>query len=93
MGRFDDAIALYDDLLRMDPLHINAYKNFGLVLSYAGRYEEAKSNLNKVLEMLPRMAVAHFYLARIHLMQLQSEAAFNEAKKELEPRYRLCGLG
>ena len=92
MGHFDEAIDLYKDLLQTDPLHINAYKNFGVTLYYAGYYQEAINSLNKGLELLPTMSCAHFDLAGVRLMQLRPKEALVEAEKEHDLRYRLCGL-
>jgi len=92
MGRFDEAIALYKRIIEVDPLHTNAYKNFGITLFYVGRYEEAKTYLQKAFEQLPSMAYGHFYLALIDLMQSRPNDALAEAQMEKDPSLRQAAL-
>jgi len=92
LGRFDEAIKLQRQSLEIDPLHTNAYKNLGMALYYVGRSEEARSNLNKVLEQIPDASIAHFYLSQVDLMQSRAADAFDEAHKVRFSPFRLASL-
>ena len=92
LGQYDEAIALYRRIIDADPLHTNAYKNLGLTLYGVGRYEEAKTQINKAFEQVPNMWDGHFYLAQIALMQSRPQQALEEAQKERRPSFRLAGL-
>ena len=51
--RYDEAIALYDEAIRSYPnVHI-FHANRALVLTQAGRFDEALASVNKALEMSP----------------------------------------
>jgi serine/threonine protein kinase/TolB-like protein/Flp pilus assembly protein TadD len=91
-GHFDEATALYRHILEIDPMHTNAWKNFGLTLYYAGKYSEAADNINKAYEQIPTMWDGHFYLSAIRLAQSRPLEALEEAGKERHPAFRLVGL-
>lgn len=56
--RFSEALAIYDQLIKIDP-NINIIYNRGAILLKLKKYEEALEVLNKVIEMDPKHGRAH----------------------------------
>ena len=92
LGRLDEAIALQRQVIDADPLDHLAYLNVGTALYYAGRLPEAKSALEKVLELAPALPNAHALLGRIYLAESNPQEALAEILKEKGPAFRLFGL-
>jgi tetratricopeptide (TPR) repeat protein len=90
MGRLDESIRLYGRATEIEPL--NGSTNLGIGLHYAGRQEEAKTALEKALELNPEIEAAHTFLARVYLAQSRPREALDEAEKENDPAWRLYGL-
>lgn len=88
LGRLDEAIALYRRVTSIDPLRAGGFCNFGLVLHFAGRNEEAEVALRKALELAPDLPLAHSYIARIKLAQSNLQEALAEAEKEQDTIFR-----
>jgi TolB-like protein/DNA-binding winged helix-turn-helix (wHTH) protein/Tfp pilus assembly protein PilF len=79
-GRLDDAIALTEEASVLDPLRTNAY--LGALLTTAGRYDEARAALEKVLAANPGIEGTHGRLAMIALAQGRAKDALAEAQRE-----------
>ena len=60
LGRYDEAIACYDMVLRMQIYHTDALNNRGVACAALGRYEEAVTCFDRVLRVQPR------YLTALH---------------------------
>ena len=88
LGRLDEAIALYRRVTSIDPLQAGGFCNFGLVLHFAGRQEEAEMALRKGLELAPDLPLAHSYIARIKLVESKPQEALAEAEKEQDGIFR-----
>jgi len=52
-GETQDALQLYDEILKVNPTHINALNYKGLALASLGKYQEAIQWYDKVLKMDP----------------------------------------
>jgi tetratricopeptide (TPR) repeat protein len=52
-GEIEDALQLYDEILKVDPTHIAALNYKGLALASLGNYEEAIQWYDKVLNIDP----------------------------------------
>lgn len=52
-GNHDDALIAYDKALEMDPNHISAWNNKGIVLSKLKRFEEAIGCYDQAIEIDP----------------------------------------
>ncbi|SHO45684.1 hypothetical protein NSIN_20741 [Nitrosotalea sinensis] len=50
-GNYDDALLAYDKALEIDPRHVSAWNNKGIVLSRLKRYEEAISCYDMAIEL------------------------------------------
>ena len=58
-GRFIEAIAEYDEALRLDPDYINAHSNRGLAYYNLGQHERAIQDFDEALRLDPNFAKAY----------------------------------
>ena len=58
----------------------------------AGRLEEARAAVTKVLELNPVRPVSHSLLGQVYLTQGRRQEALVEMQREPEPDFRLFGL-
>ncbi|MCK6418083.1 MAG: tetratricopeptide repeat protein [Alphaproteobacteria bacterium] len=63
--KYDQAIALYNDILKKEPGNISARYFFALSQYEKGGYAEAEEAFLQVLKRIPSFADAYFYLAQI----------------------------
>ena len=59
-GETDNALQLYDDILRVNPTHTHALNYKGLALASLGNYEEAIQWYDKVLHIDPNDSDAKY---------------------------------
>jgi len=59
-GNYDDALVAYDKALEIDPSHVSAWNNKGIVLSKLKRFEESISCYDKAIELDPKYANAWY---------------------------------
>ncbi len=59
-GNYDDALAAYDKALEVDPNHVSAWNNKGIVLSRLKRFEESITCYDKAIEIDPKYANAWY---------------------------------
>ncbi len=59
----------------LDPLSTITYTNLGTALYYLRRYPEAATQLNKALDLDPKLFRAHWALGRVYVAQQQYDAA------------------
>ena len=64
-GRLDEAIAHYNEAVRIDPNLADSYNNIGLALTKQGRLGEATPNFLKALKINPANAAAHYNLGTL----------------------------
>ena len=62
-GRFDEAIAVAERGLRLDPLSLNAQIDVAMAYRAAGQYERALHELRRAVEMSPARPRGHFQVA------------------------------
>lgn len=89
LGRLDEAIALTQEASILDPLRTNAY--LGALLLTAGRYDEAKTSVERALAMNQKLEGAHARLGAILLAQGQAQAALAEMDAEPGEWEKLTG--
>jgi serine/threonine protein kinase/Flp pilus assembly protein TadD len=92
MGRYNEALALYQRAVELDPLSIFARAGLGDALFYLGRLQEAAMQHRRALELHPDRAGTHAYLARIYVLESNPEAALKELQQEPDAFWRLYGL-
>ena len=66
-GRFDDAIRIVEQGIRVNPLSTELRNNYGFVLYMARRYSDAERELLRAIELEPRDVFAYIFLATIYL--------------------------
>jgi tetratricopeptide (TPR) repeat protein len=59
LGRFEDALAAYDQALALDPRRVPAHMGRGVALLALGRFEDALAAYDQALALDPRYALAH----------------------------------
>jgi serine/threonine protein kinase/tetratricopeptide (TPR) repeat protein len=75
LGRLEEAVALQQRAVQLDPVSARPLRNLGWVFGYARRYEDAIGHLLEVIELYPNDVLTHFYLAWNYWgIGLQSEA-------------------
>jgi tetratricopeptide (TPR) repeat protein len=62
-GRIDEALALFAELVRLNPNEASFWAGYGSVLSGLGRHEEAIRALHRAIELGPSEYVLHEVLA------------------------------
>ena len=58
LGRYEQAIACYDEALGSDPNYVNSLVSKGIILSKLGKNEEAVKLYDKALELEPGYSYA-----------------------------------
>ena len=88
-GRLGEAIAHYEEALRLNPSNANAHTNLGTALASLGRTEEAISHYREALRLKPDLAEAHNDLGNaLSALDRTGEATAEfEAALRLKPDY------
>ncbi|MGD8922658.1 MAG: protein kinase [Candidatus Zixiibacteriota bacterium] len=92
MGDLDEAIHLSETALELDPLNPETHFNRGRILSYDGRYDEARTEFRRVLELSPGMTSVHMHIGITCLQQGNLDDALSEVLQEKSQGYRNFGL-
>jgi tetratricopeptide (TPR) repeat protein len=83
LGREKEAIAEFQEAIRLDPESAKARNNLGVALAALGRIEEAKASLAAAIRIAPEHAEARYNLGRIYLLDegryAEAAALFEEA--------------
>jgi tetratricopeptide (TPR) repeat protein len=66
LGRHEEALKVYDTLIKKEPDYAVAHSNRGNVLSLLQRFEEAINSYNKAIELSPRTSsyIADVYIGK-----------------------------
>jgi tetratricopeptide (TPR) repeat protein len=64
-GKIEEAIAHYEQALRIDPDYVQAHYNLGLALERLGRTPEAIEHYQQVLKLRPDFTPARNALSRL----------------------------
>lgn len=89
MGQFNKAIADYDEAIRLDSEHVDAYNNRANVYCELGQYERAIDDFNEAIRLDPEYALVYYNRGNTYRVLGQYERAiddFNEAIR-LDPQY------
>ena len=92
LGRFDEAISLYQQAIARDPLNARLHNNLGLALYHSGSLAEAEEQLRKLLELSPGIAAGQAHLSKVLIARGQPEAALRAIEKESSEAWRMIGL-
>ena len=82
--RIEEAIELYAEALRADPLNVSGHYNLGRALAERGQVELAVQSYQKAIELSPEDADAHQSLARALVMQNKIAEAMYRYRRTLE---------
>ncbi len=80
--RFDEAVALGQKQVSIDPLSIIAHRNLGDALARSGRLEQALEIYHKALRLQPDAARLNARIARVHIMRGDYDKAVEFAARE-----------
>jgi len=84
LGRVDEAIHLYLDLLKQQPRDVETLINLGHICGAVGRPDEAKTFYRRALEIEPWNNEARQALAAVPAVDLQQQAAFQAPTTNVE---------
>jgi serine/threonine protein kinase/Tfp pilus assembly protein PilF len=92
LGRFDEAVELFQRAVAIEPLSADNYYNLSIALNRAGRQNEAALAAKKALQISPDYAGAHIALGVAYLAQSRPQEALREVRSEKNAAWRLIGL-
>jgi len=87
-GRLKEAIAEFDEAIRLDPNLSGAYNNRGIVYARLGQFQQAIKDFDEAIRLNPRDALAYYNRATAyyHLDQFQSVIQDLEEAIRLNPQ-------
>jgi tetratricopeptide (TPR) repeat protein len=91
LGRVDEAVALYEQAIALDPLRGNLHLALGYELYIGGRYEEAFAALKVAQELNPQLSSLHLTNGQIFLAEGRWQSALEESEKETGGWEKLSG--
>ena len=92
LGRLDEAAALGQQAIALDPLRIQSQQNLAVYLIALGRYDEAEAALRKVIALQPQSNQNYSQLAVIQILRGKPGAAVELAQQETDPFWRTYTL-
>jgi TolB-like protein/DNA-binding winged helix-turn-helix (wHTH) protein/lipoprotein NlpI len=91
LGRLDESIELYKEVIALDPLRARSYSSLGGQFYAAGRYQEANAMLQKALELNPKKEHDHLFRGQILLAQGRPQQALIEIEQDTGEIWKLLG--
>jgi tetratricopeptide (TPR) repeat protein len=94
-GRYDDSIALYEELLAEAPADPGLWSNYGHVLKTVGRSEEGRRAMRTAIEIAPTSGAAWWNLSNLKIAGFsdddlrQMESAVQDPEVSIDDRYHL----
>jgi tetratricopeptide (TPR) repeat protein len=88
-GDYDEAIAIFQDLIKLNPRHAIALNNLGSALFKVGRYKEAEACFYRAIKVKADFADPHSNLGNLLLLRgyfVDAERSFRYALK-INPRF------
>jgi TolB-like protein/class 3 adenylate cyclase/Tfp pilus assembly protein PilF len=92
LGRLEEAIALAQRAVELDPLSKPAHVVLGDCCMRAGRLDDAVASLRLALDLAPNAGITHYILSCARLLQGRADEALDEAEREAVPYLRLLCL-
>ncbi|MEE9253796.1 MAG: tetratricopeptide repeat protein, partial [Pseudomonadales bacterium] len=81
VGRLEEAIAVGEQSVRVDPLSVAASQALGLLFVLAQQYDEGRIHLERALDLDPNFPVARVCLAVLHVKTQMPEKAIKECER------------
>jgi TolB-like protein/DNA-binding winged helix-turn-helix (wHTH) protein/Flp pilus assembly protein TadD len=91
LGRVEEAVALYEQAIALDPLRANFHLALGYELYFLDRNEGALAALQKAQELNPQLSSLHLTYGQILLSQGRWQSALEEIEKETGDWEKLSG--
>ena len=91
-SRWEEALALREETVRLDPLHAAYYYNLGNTFTRLDRLDEAGAAFRKALELQPTVHNVHGSLCTVAILRGDRDAALREAELEPAPIPRASAL-
>jgi serine/threonine-protein kinase len=92
LGRLDEAVALLQQAIALDPLRIVSFGNLAVNLTTLGRYDEAEAAVRKAIALQPQAAQNYTHLTEIQILRGNPGVAVKLAKQETDPFWRTYAL-
>jgi len=92
LGRMDQSIALYEYLVRRDPINPQGHDRLAVAYQFAGRLDEAFEAFRAVIQLSPESAAIHEQAGEVLLLNGNAKAALEEIQQEPDEKWRLVGL-
>ncbi|MFL5656114.1 MAG: toll/interleukin-1 receptor domain-containing protein [Ktedonobacteraceae bacterium] len=80
-GRYDEAVAIYEHLIRLDPSDVKVYCTKGNALMNLKRYDEALIAYKEALRFDPNNPIANCRIGLVHLLQGRSRESQHAYEK------------
>jgi tetratricopeptide (TPR) repeat protein len=90
-GHFDEAIALYQQSLDLDPLELTTLNNLAIAQYYAGHVDAAASTIDKLVELNPQSDGASYFQGLVALAQGHPREALVAFEREPDGLWKLQG--
>lgn len=89
LGRYEEAIELFTQIVDIDPQNYTAYFNLGFSLYMLGRYEEAIEAYRKAIDINPKLYLSYFNLGNCFykLGSYQKAAEAYQQAINMNPKY------
>jgi len=91
LGRIDQAIALANEAIKLDPLKSSTHGSLASRLFAAGRYDEAFLAQQRAIELDPQIEYVHFTRAEVLLAKGLPQDALREIENEPGELWNLLG--
>src|SRR5215510_3204139 len=91
MGNLDQAIHFGEQAVALDPLRTDSHSTLGYMLYAANRRDEARTALQKALDLNPQAGFVHLTLSKILLAEGKPQQALAEIDKETLDWAKLTG--
>jgi tetratricopeptide (TPR) repeat protein len=81
IGRLKDARRTYQKALMIDPSHVHALNNLGVIYVQEGNYSEAKKSLEDAIQQKPEYVDPYYNLACLYALQGKAMKSLAQLKK------------
>ena len=81
LGRHDDALQAYDQVIKIDPEHAKAWNNLGIAYKYLDRYNDAIEAYRQTIRIDPKSADAWYNLAVAYSLSGDRAAALDAVQE------------
>ena len=82
-GKLEDAIAELQQVIQIDPKHLQAHFNLGVIYQNQGKLEDAIAELQQAIQIDPNLAPAHYNLSCIYSLKNEQAQAIEWLQKAI----------